>query len=311
MENSINKNRLSFKDVNELDIVEYLRSQDIHPAMPERNGKCWYSSPIRDGDSTPSFVVWRRTNTWHDFGTGKGKTLVDLGMELYNCTAFEFLMKMNGPAEPVIQRAKLSKAEAESKVQILEVGALTDYRLISYIKSRKIPIDVAKQFAFQVKFKIFAEQIAVGFKNDKNGYELRNQFGKISSLPKDSTFINNGSKTLDVTEGQFDFYTRVTLLKLKNETFPNFLILNGTGFFDQKVPLMKEHESVRLFLDQGPGARRFTSQAISIDKHKFHDESSIYRHHDDLNEWWQLEGYKIFRGQPPNEGVGQHINMRR
>jgi hypothetical protein len=311
MENSIKESKLSFKDVNSMDIVEYLASQGIYPVRPERNGKCWYSSPIRDGDSTPSFIVWKRTNTWHDFGTGKGRTLVDLGMELHHCTALEFLLKMSGPSEPVIQKAKLSKAEAEAKVQILDVGSLTDYRLISYIKSRKIPMDVAKEFAVQVKFKIYAEQIAVGFRNDKGGYELRNAFGKISSLPKDSTFINNGSSALDVTEGQFDFYTRVTILKLKQEKLPNFLILNGTGFFDQKIPLMQEHAIVRLFLDQGLGARRFTANALSIDKHKFSDESSIYRHHDDLNEWWQLEGYKIFRGQPPSESADRPQSVHR
>src|ERR1700749_2362879 len=108
MQNSNNPQKLSFKDVNEMDIVDYLASQGIHPAVPERNGKCFYHSPIREGDSQPSFLVYRSSNTWHDFGIGKGTTLIDLGMELHKCSAHEFLTKMNGPSEPIISKAKLS-----------------------------------------------------------------------------------------------------------------------------------------------------------------------------------------------------------
>lgn len=305
MQNSNNPRKLSFKDVNEMDIVDYLASQGIHPAAPERNGKCFYHSPIREGDSDPSFVVYRSSNTWHDFGNGKGTTLVDLGMELHKCTAHEFLTKMNGPSEPIISKARLSKADAETKVQILDTGPLTHYGLIKYIRSRKIPMEIVQEFAVQARFKIYAEQVAIGFRNDKGGYELRNTYGKISSLPKDSTFINNGSGILDVTEGQFDFYSRITMLTLQKQKLPNFLILNGTGFFDQKIPLMLEHDLVRLFLDQGRGARGFTAKALDINKHKFIDESSFFRRHDDLNDWWKLEGYKAFRGQPPSE-PGDH-----
>jgi hypothetical protein len=310
MEHSNFFGRLSFKDINSMDIVDYLASQGIHPSRPERNGKCWYQSPIRDGDSTASFVVWRRTNTWHDFGTGEGTSLVDLGMKLNRCSALEFLAIMNGPSQIAIPKAKLSKAQVESKLEILEVGALKDDRLLNYIRSRKIPLQVAQQYGVQVRFKIYSEQVALGFRNDKGGYELRNSYGKLSSFPKDSTFIDNGSGILDVTEGQFDFYSRVTILKLQKQQFPNFLILNGTGFFDQKIPLMLNHDLVRLFLDMGPGARKFTEKALALSKQKFADESAFYRRHDDLNEWWQLEGYKIFRGQPPNENPSraQHIH---
>jgi hypothetical protein len=311
MANSNSVRKLSFKDVNEMDIVDYLASQGIHPARPERNGKCLYHSPIREGDSKPSFIVWRTSNTWYDFGSGKGTTLTDLGMELYHCTAHQFLEKMNGPSEPLIPKAKLSKDEAESKVQILEVGSFTHYGLIGYIRSRKIPMEVVQEYAVQARFKIYAEQVAIGFRNDKGGYELRNAYGKISSLPKDSTFINNGSCILDVTEGQFDFYSRITMLTLQKQKLPNFLILNGTGFFDQKIPLMLQHDIVRLFLDQGRGARGFTAKALAIDKHKFIDESSFFRRHDDLNDWWKIEGYKAFRGQPPSEAADHSRRLRR
>jgi len=301
MENSNGIPKLSFKDVNEMDIVDYLASRNIHPAMPERNGKCWFHSPIREGDSKPSFVVWRRSNTWYDFGLGRGTTLVDLGMELYRCSAHEFLEKMNGPSQAVIPKAKLSKAEAEAKVQILEVGPFSHSGLIDYIRSRKIPLGIVRQHASQVRFKIYAEQVAIGFRNDQNGYELRNAYGKISSLPKDSTFIDNRSGILDVLEGQFDFYSRFAMLRLQKQTLPNFLILNGTGFFNQKLPLMCQHDLVRLFLDQGKGAREFTANALRLDKHKFTDESAFYRRHDDLNDWWKFEGHKVFPEKPPNE----------
>lgn len=310
MDNSESPLLPSCKEVNEMDVVDYLATQGFFPVR-DRNGKCWYHSPIRDGDSNASFIVYKRTNTWHDWGTGQGHTLVDLGMLLHRCGVREFLTKFADPFQQPIARAKLSKAEVEVKLKILEVKPLSSYSLSEYIRSRKIPMNIARQFCVEAEFEIFKRQFAVGFKNDQGGYELRNSYFKGSSLPKDSTFINNGASILDVTEGFFSFLSDVTMITCQRRPLPNFLILNGTGFFEKKIPLMKEHDRVKLLLDHGKGGRRFTEMGLSVDKNKFLDDSWFYLGHDDVNDWWKKEGYKSYLLQQPDTGENQTRGLRR
>lgn len=297
MENSEGSLYAAFKRVNDVDIVEYLASQGYIPET-DRNGKARYCSPIREGDSDPSFIVFRRNNTWHDFGTGQGKSLVDLGMILHRCSAVDFVLKFDALVRNPLPKAKPPKGIVENKVKILDTGPLTDYELTRYVRStRKIPLDIARRFCGQAHFEINKQHLGVAFRNDQGGYELRNGYMKVSSLPKDSTFIDNGSNVLDVLEGCFDFLTDVTMHIWQNLPLPNFLVLNGTGFFNQKIPLMLEHDRVNLLLDHGKGARKFTKIGLSLDKKKFFDESWFFSSNDDLNEWWQLSGYNVYLAQ--------------
>lgn len=287
----------TFKELNELSIVDYLSSIGIEPAR-RVHGKAWYHSPLRDGDRTPSFIVWESENRWCDMADNSGKSLIDLGMKLNRCSAYDFLQMMNGPGRIPIRRTSEMKFDTALHVEILKVGPLENYELKKYLRERRIPPRLVQDYTLEVHFKIKKEQYAIGFKNDKGGYELRNSYAKVSSMPKDCTFIDNGSRILAVLEGQFDFYTHLVLLKLQQKPIPNFLILNGTGFFEQRIPQMLSHDLVRLFLDRGPGARNFTKQAISLDKRKFVDESTLYSRHDDYNDWWRLEGHRIFQKNP-------------
>lgn len=48
-------------------ITDYLRSKGITPASPERGGKIFYSCPLHEGDSTPSFVVYTTSGEFENF----------------------------------------------------------------------------------------------------------------------------------------------------------------------------------------------------------------------------------------------------
>ena len=290
-----------YKQVNQMDIVEYLRRLGHEPKR-ETGSTCTFQSPIRDGDTTPSFTVYKKTNTWHDWGTGKGHTMVDLGAELYGISAEDFVLKFKSLADPPppVPKSRIEEPE-DPGVQILGVRPLSSPALYQYIESRKIPLDIARKHLDQVHFKIRKEQFGVGFKNDLGGYELRNVLCKRSSVPKSSKFIDNGSSILNVTEGTFSFLSVETLIMAVKKPLPNFLILNGTGFFEQKIPLMKEHDRVDLCLDHGKGGRVFTAIGLAVDKKKFQDKSAFYSAFDDPNDWWKEVGYRQYPYRKPSE----------
>lgn len=300
-----------FKEVNKIDIVDYLATQNIHPKR-ETGGKAIYHSPIRDGDSTPSFVVYKNSNTWYDWGLGKGSTMVDLGMELFKISAVDFVRRFESPGQrEIAPRRNHEKAADDYEVKVLEVKDITSYPLLKYLDYRKIPTDIGREIYKEVRFTIKSEQYALGFKNDAGGYELRSAVSKVSSMPKDSTFINNGSSILNVIEGSFSYASIRTLLTCLNEPLPNFLILNGTGFFEKKLDLMRAHNAVDLCLDHGKGGRKFTAIGLQVDNNKFHDRSSFYKGHDDPNDWWVADGHKIYLPHRRTEQDRNTISIKR
>ncbi|ASF47837.1 toprim domain-containing protein [Methylovulum psychrotolerans] len=80
------------KEARDIPISEFLERSGIRPAKERRSGReLWYSSPLRGGDSDPSFKVDTEKNLWFDFGLVKGGNVVDLVCELTHSTVKEAL----------------------------------------------------------------------------------------------------------------------------------------------------------------------------------------------------------------------------
>jgi hypothetical protein len=78
----------------------------------------------------------------------------------------------------------------ESKIKIVAEKTISSFALERYLVLRRIPIDVAKQYCKEVLYKLNDKKYyGIGFKNDAGGYELRNQYHKGSSPPKNITTI--------------------------------------------------------------------------------------------------------------------------
>jgi hypothetical protein len=126
---------------------------------------------------------------------------------------------------------------------------------------------------------------AIGFKNDSGGYELRNQFFKGSSSPKDITFLNHGQqKNLAVFEGFFNYLSFHSIRK-NHFVLTNFLVLNSASFFEKSREKMEAHQEINLFLDTDPAGKKLTQLALQWDKGKYIDRSHLYQNQKDLNEW--------------------------
>ena len=128
--------------------------------------------------------------------------------------------------------------------------------------------------------------LALGFKNRSGGYELRNPAIKLSSAPKDLTFIDRGFDRVHVTEGFIDF---LSLLTINRRDMPgNFLVLNSLSFVSASLEILRQHKVVELYLDHDKAAVKAIA-AIKETVPNVHDASRFYSGHKDLNAYLTLE----------------------
>ena len=281
------KQRLSVKEAKEMDIVDYLSSLGYEPAKI-RGNDYWYLSPLRD-EKTPSFKINRKLNRWYDHGTGKGGNLIDFAILYNNCTVAEFLNQLSGPfsfQQPPVKDLNTQEGNnTGSKINILQVKALASFALLRYLKQRNISLVLADCYCKEVLYELNGkEYFGIGFKNNSGGYEIRNPYFKASSSPKDITTFNNEAKEAVVFEGFMDFLSFLTIHKTQLQKPTDFVILNSVAFFEKARPFMEEHEVIRLYLDRDTTGQNCSKHALSLSK-KYRDESSLYTHYNDLNDW--------------------------
>jgi hypothetical protein len=285
---------MTIEKAKDIDLVNYLATLGHHPtkiAPPHY----WYSSPLHD-ERTPSFKINRQLNRWYDFADGKGGNLVDFGILYHQCSISELLQKLSGP-EITIEKHPIQTEQgldtSQKPIEILSTHLISSYPLTKYLHSRRINQNMANKYCQEVRYRR-GENIyyAIGFKNDRGGYELRNEKYKGCSSPKDITTIDNGAKELAVFEGFFDFLSYQTINDKQGRNNPNFLILNSAAFFEKSLPFMQKHRRVHLFLDTDKTGEKCTQQALALDKDKFSDHRGLYHGYKDLNDWLMHAGYR-------------------
>ncbi len=118
------------KEARDISISEYLDYAGIKPAKQRMSGReLWYSSPLRSGDSHPSFKVDTVKNLWFDFGLDKGGNIVDLVCELTNSTvaqALAILERSGANRSPVYPRSKPSLLPAQKFAQLPAQASLLE-----------------------------------------------------------------------------------------------------------------------------------------------------------------------------------------
>ncbi len=116
------------------------------------------------------------------------------------------------------------------------------------------------------------------------GFEIRNPYFKASSSPKGITTINNGADEVIVFEGFTDFLSFKAIHQNEPEDRFDFAILNSVSFFEIARPFMEKHAVIRLYLDRDTTGQNCSRYALSLNS-KYTDESSLYQHHKDFNDW--------------------------
>lgn len=286
---------MNIEQAKKIDLVDYLASLGLHPSRIRREDH-WYPSPLR-GEKTPSFKIDRKQNVWYDHGLGKGGNFIDFAILYHNCSVKELLTRLDNNLS-FHPQAKISTPilPQEPLIKIITEKSLSSLALLRYLKQRRIAENVARDHCREITFSLNEKRhLAIGFKNNEGGYELRSAWFKGSCSPKGVTSIDNGSREMVVFEGFFNYLSYLSINQNQRVLKENFLILNSTAFFEKSRGLMERHDAVRLYLDNDKGGERCVRMGLSWGS-KYRDESGLYKGYNDLNEWQQQIGKSQRRG---------------
>ena len=298
--------KLSLQEVKEKDMVDYLNSLGYHPQRINGNDY-WYLSPLHK-EHTPSFKVNRQLNGWYDHSLGKGGNLVDFCILYHKCTVKELLQKMNDSLSFHQQESSLlsnrineqnsipssDENEEKSSIKIKEEKTITSSFLLSYIRSRDIPVELARKYLKELHYELYDKPYyALGFKNDSGGYELRSKYFKGSSSPKDVTTILSGNNAAEISvfEGFFSFLSYLTVQEKNKLPLTNFLVLNSLSLFHKSLEKMRAYTKVHLYLDNDTAGNEVTARALQKAE-QFEDKRQLYKGHKDFNEWLVQQNQK-------------------
>jgi hypothetical protein len=264
---------MGIEEIKSIPINDYLSMQGIRASSPV-NGKTRYKATWDRSDSEPSVVVYSHSNSWKDYGNTKGGSIIDLVMYIRKCSIFEAIEHLKSCN---VTPSAYVRAVNEPEYKVVRVGGLSR-QLRAYLEERQIPSWVYDEYCVQVNYsnKSGRELYAVGFKNDRGGYELRNRTHKSSISPKTITTIPGG-KNVSVFEGFIDFLSCCVIYG----RFPTntVVVLNSTSnlaHVDWKL-----YNAAFLYLDNDKTGDHAAEIITELTDAK--DMRSLYKDYNDLN----------------------------
>ncbi|MFI3249128.1 MAG: toprim domain-containing protein [Rikenellaceae bacterium] len=273
------------RNVKDISIKSYLASRGITPKR-ETTHSGYYLSPLRS-ETTPSFHVSYDKNLWHDFGADVGGSIIDLVMQLDNCSVAEAYRKLEGSDTlvPIERPAQVYKPK-ESTIQIERVEPLQDQYLLNYLSGRGVDIEIAKHYCKEVRYTINGKSYyAIGFANRDGGWELRNEYFQGSTSPKSVTIFANDTDNTLLFEGFIDMLSYLSIKKTIDPVV-NVCVLNSVSNLHKAEEFLKTQRIVHCFLDNDEAGRKATLQAQKFCKEAL-DHSHLYGEYNDLNDYLQ------------------------
>lgn len=256
-------------------IDRYLEHLGHKPANVRSAGReLWYHSPIRKGDSSPSFKVDTIINKWFDHGLSRGGNTLDLAIELcrgsvrdalqalertglYN--AYGYVERSEGfsSMETLLEnrRAAIEKEkEGANAFRVVREGSLEHPALLQYLQKRKIDLELARKYLREIRFEPAQGgkwYFALGWPNG-SGFEARNALFKgYVGTGKDVTYLKTqNTSECFVFEGFMDFLSYLSENGLKKLPF-SVVVLNSGNMKARALPHILEggYRKVHLFMD--------------------------------------------------------------
>jgi hypothetical protein len=288
--------RMNCEQAKQISIVEYLAKSGINPVYV-RGDNHWYLSPMRN-ENRASFKVDSHKNLWFDHGMGEGGNFIDLGIRLHHCSVEELLARLSAdnnalsfhPLSEVAGELVTTKLVRnahdtdEPRITVLDVSPLQSLDLIAYINSRGVDLTTARWYCREIKFSIKDKTYtAVGFENRSGGYELRNQWFKGSSSPKDITVISthDNAQAVCLIEGFMDFLSLQRLRRMPNVP-TDIIVLNSVSLIGRSIELLNKYQDVYQYLNHDKAGYSAAEKLKAADIQTI-DASGFYQQYNDIN----------------------------
>ena len=272
---------MNCKEANtQISIRNVLESFSLFPS--KGNSKTAFYFAFDREEKTPSLFVNFVKNIAFDFGTGKKYDIVSLVQGIKQCSvsqALEYLSQFNFS----FKEQMYNITRDGSKYEILSISEVKHYALIQYLKERRIEnnIHLLKEIHYKISNKKY---FGIGFKNDANGYEVRNKYSKICIGRKDITTIKNKSNNLRIFEGFMDYLSFKQMEKALKKALSDYVILNSVTMIFKLEKIIKSYEKIELYFDNDEAGNRATNEVKRLNPY-VEDNRILYQNYKDLNDF--------------------------
>jgi hypothetical protein len=285
------KRKMKIQEIKEVQITDYLQSLGIEPVKSKGNELVYYSP--KTNEKTPSFFVNPSKNVFFDYSSNESGDVIRLcqylqGLDFYS--ACKYLEEIINGNVSNFSKNHFSFCRNENDLEpntitINTVKPLQANSLIAYCETRKIPFHIAYKYLSEVHYSNKGKSyFSLGFRNDKGGFELRNQMFKGCTAPKGiTTFEVPESKDVYLFEGFFDFLSALAFFGTSKPS-NTVIVLNSLSQLSQAKERLNKAEIIHTFLDRDKQGIE-TVQKLKMEKTCIWDRSEIYQSYKDFNEF--------------------------
>lgn len=271
---------MNCSEAKNISIKAVLESFSLFPSK-ENSRTAFYFALDRE-EKTPSLLVDFIKNAAFDFGTGKSYDIISIVQTMKRCSvsdALKYLEQFNFS----FQKQNLKLENLPKGYGIIDVKEIQHPALLDYLKSRNV--EDQKKWVEEIHYRMNDKNyFGIAFKNDSNGYEIRNAYSKICLGKKDITTIKNNSKLLRIFEGFFDFLSFKKVENYLEKEPSDYIILNSVTMIHKIKNENENYKNIELYFDNDEAGTRAV-EMIKIEMDNVEDCRVLYSGLKDLNDW--------------------------
>ena len=269
---------------NTIPLEEVLQNLGHFPTR-QNEKEAWFLNPF-GRENHASFKLNKRLNIWYLFSEGIGGNNIDFMKRYLNASISEVLAWAENQNFSCFQHQRIPNRKLENldkTYDITEVKNIQHPALFEYLRERRV--ENQTEFLNEIHYRINDKNyFGIGFKNDSDGYEIRNAYSKICLGKKDISTIENGSNSMRVFEGFFDFLSFKNVENYLGKEPSDYIILNSVSMVNKIKSNLGNYQNIELYFDNDEAGNRAV-QMIKRETNTIEDCRVLYSNFKDLNDW--------------------------
>lgn len=276
----------NIQELKKIPIINILNKLNIE-AVEKKKDEFWFKAPWRN-EQTASLKC--QNNLFYDFGEGTGGNTIDFVMKVFSIDFKQSIkwlqdesisFSFDQPEQNSVSR-QINKGKTYS---ITKAQPLQNNILIDYLKNRCLNISICEKYLCEVYYQLNNKiYFGVGFKNDLQGFEIRNKYVKMCLGIKWFTHIKNQANHVIVFESWSDFISLLTLYP-ELEKSHDYIILNSLATLKKLDAIFQNYSEIMLALDNDEAGSKATKFYVDRWQNSLIDIRFIYPNSKDINDF--------------------------